>query len=194
MSNASDFIIENGVLKKYVGPGGDVVIPEGVTEIGVGAFNMCRRLNSVVIPETVKTIGLQAFRDCVGLKRITVPNSVTKIGEWAFTIAPYLEVIHYNAVSATFVGNDRYPFEHTGSRITINIGSDVTEIPAYMFANATLESVIFAEDSVCTKIGDGAFLGCYGLTTFTPPCGIVEIGAGAFDGCESVLVKYDNAT
>lgn len=30
MSNASDFIIENGVLIKYVGPGGDVVIPEGV--------------------------------------------------------------------------------------------------------------------------------------------------------------------
>jgi hypothetical protein len=29
MSNASDFVIENGVLKNYVGPGGDVVIPEG---------------------------------------------------------------------------------------------------------------------------------------------------------------------
>ena len=38
MSNASDFIIENGVLRKYVGPGGDVVIPEGVTEIGIKAF------------------------------------------------------------------------------------------------------------------------------------------------------------
>lgn len=84
MSNASDFIIENGVLKKYVGPGGDVMIPEGVTEIGVGAFNLCRRLSSVVIPDTVKTIGLQAFRDCVGLKCITVPGSVTQIGEWAF--------------------------------------------------------------------------------------------------------------
>ena len=33
MSNASDFIIENGVLKKYTGVGGDVVIPEGGTEI-----------------------------------------------------------------------------------------------------------------------------------------------------------------
>ena len=84
MSNANDFIIEDGVLKKYVGPGGDVVIPEGVTEIGVGAFNMCRRLNSVAIPETVKIIGLQAFRDCAGLKRIAVPDSVTQIGEWAF--------------------------------------------------------------------------------------------------------------
>ena len=38
MSNASDFIIENGVLKKYVGPGGDVTIPEGVTSIGDGAL------------------------------------------------------------------------------------------------------------------------------------------------------------
>ena len=25
VSNAGDFIIDNGVLKKYVGPGGDVV-------------------------------------------------------------------------------------------------------------------------------------------------------------------------
>ena len=38
MSNASDFIIENGVLTKYIGPGGDVIIPEGVTEIGFKAF------------------------------------------------------------------------------------------------------------------------------------------------------------
>ena len=38
MSNANDFIIENGVLIKYVGPGGDVVIPDEVVEIGEGAF------------------------------------------------------------------------------------------------------------------------------------------------------------
>ena len=34
MSNASDFVSENGILKRYVGPGGDVIIPEGVTSIG----------------------------------------------------------------------------------------------------------------------------------------------------------------
>jgi hypothetical protein len=38
MSNAGDFIIENGVLTKYVGPDGDVVIPDEVVEIGEGAF------------------------------------------------------------------------------------------------------------------------------------------------------------
>lgn len=38
MSNASDFVIEDGVLVKYVGPGGDVVIPTCVTTIGFHAF------------------------------------------------------------------------------------------------------------------------------------------------------------
>ena len=33
MSNTSDFIIENGVLQKYVGSDGDVVIPDGVTDM-----------------------------------------------------------------------------------------------------------------------------------------------------------------
>jgi hypothetical protein len=37
----SDFKIENGVLKKYSGAGGVVVIPDSVTSIGEGAFNNC---------------------------------------------------------------------------------------------------------------------------------------------------------
>ena len=49
MSNASDFVIENGVLKKYKGPGGNVVIPEGVTSIERGVFmhhrSLTRRLS-----------------------------------------------------------------------------------------------------------------------------------------------------
>lgn len=28
MSSASDFVIEDGILKEYRGPGGDVVVPE----------------------------------------------------------------------------------------------------------------------------------------------------------------------
>ena len=47
MSNASDFIVENGVLKKYVGPGGDVIVPDGVTSIGLGAFRLCQTLRTV---------------------------------------------------------------------------------------------------------------------------------------------------
>ena len=38
MRENNDFVIENGVLKEYHGPGGDVVIPEEVKEIGEKAF------------------------------------------------------------------------------------------------------------------------------------------------------------
>lgn len=55
MSNASDFIIENGVLTKYVGPSGDVVIPEGVTEIGEGAFIGCVEAK-IHVPRSVTNV------------------------------------------------------------------------------------------------------------------------------------------
>ena len=64
MSNASDFIIEDGVLTEYVGPGGDVVIPAGVTSIGDKTFWNCRDLTSAVIPGSVTHIGKYAFRNC----------------------------------------------------------------------------------------------------------------------------------
>lgn len=69
MSNASDFIIENGVLTKYVGPGGEVVIPDGVTSIGDSAFSYCIALTSVTIPEGVTSIGGWAFFQCARLKK-----------------------------------------------------------------------------------------------------------------------------
>ena len=39
-NNDSDFIIVDGVLTEYIGPGGDVVIPDGVKEIKLGAFSL----------------------------------------------------------------------------------------------------------------------------------------------------------
>ena len=38
MSNASDFVIENGVLIHSLGAEGNIVLPDHVTVIGEGAF------------------------------------------------------------------------------------------------------------------------------------------------------------
>ena len=74
MSNASDFIIENGVLKKYVGPGGDVVIPKDVTSIGVGAFDGCTNLTSSVLPDGVISFYDWAFDGCTNLTSGVLPD------------------------------------------------------------------------------------------------------------------------
>ena len=66
MKNVKDenFVIEDGVLKEYTDPGGDVMIPEGVTEIGAYAFKDCCGLTSVVIPGSVTKIGWRGFANC----------------------------------------------------------------------------------------------------------------------------------
>ena len=84
MSNASDFIIENGVLKRYVGSDKAVGIPSFVTRIGDHAFAGCGRVETVVIPEGVTDIGVRAFSECNKLTSVKIPESVTSIGKWAF--------------------------------------------------------------------------------------------------------------
>ena len=88
MSNPGDFVIENGVLKKYVGPGGDVVVPEGVTEIGAeyytGAFYGNKQVSSVTLPEGLISICELGFAYCENLKKILVPESLKHIGSEAF--------------------------------------------------------------------------------------------------------------
>ena len=85
MGSTNDFVIENGVLKKYVGPSGEVIIPEGVTSIGNGVFYNRKNLTSVTIPDSVTSIGNNAFESCKNLTSVTIGNSVTSIGFYAFS-------------------------------------------------------------------------------------------------------------
>ncbi len=72
----NDFIIENGVLQKYSGPGGSVMIPGNITEIGSEAFMSCDTVTAVVIPNSVKSIGDLAFYACEKLEQVKISNSI----------------------------------------------------------------------------------------------------------------------
>lgn len=61
-----------------------VVIPEGVTIIGVCAFQGCKNLRHVELPKGLKTIDEYAFMDCTGLESIVIPEGVQIIAHGAF--------------------------------------------------------------------------------------------------------------
>ena len=62
LAEDSGFIIENGVLTKYSGFGGDVTIPDNVTQIGDYAFTYkFFSPTSITIPNSVTSIGTGAF-------------------------------------------------------------------------------------------------------------------------------------
>ncbi len=67
MSLSTDFIISNGILEKYNGTSSEVTVPEGVREIGLGAFRHCRSLKSIVLPNDISGIDSNAFEFCTEL-------------------------------------------------------------------------------------------------------------------------------
>ncbi len=73
-----------------------VVIENGVTTIGDGAFFDCNNLKSVMLGSDVKSIGWSAFSHCDSLINVTMPDSVTTIDNNAFYSCDSLTDIYYS--------------------------------------------------------------------------------------------------
>ena len=116
----------------------NLVIPEGVTQIGDYAFYYFRGLASITIPESVEYIGKYAFFSCSSLTSINIPNNLTQISD------------------ATFM--------HCKSLTSVTIPKSVTSIGSRAFYNCSALISISIPNSV-TEIKDGAFEGCTRLST-----------------------------
>lgn len=168
--NSSDFFIENGVLVKYNGPGGNVVLPEGVTEIGGFAFRGCTSLTSLTIPASVTQIDGHAFHGCTDLTSVEIAP-----GNQRFRVEDGLVL----AVDGNTVV---FPL---GRPTSIVIPGSATKIGAHAFQSCiSLTSVTFPEG--LTGIGCFAFFGCTGLSAITIPASVTDIGLYAFSGCTAL--------
>jgi len=79
-------------------------------------------------------------------------------------------------------------FSRGGSRLfSVVIGRNIRSIERSAFANCiNLQTVIFAEGSQLTNIGERAFQGCRSLTNISIPDTVINIGARAFQGAASL--------
>ena len=158
-------INEDGVLVKYSGNATDVVIPEGVTSIGDGAFEDSSNLTSVEIPETVTSIGENAFSDCSSLVSIKIPNGVTSIGSGAFG--------------------------RCSSLVNISLPDGITSIERSTFTGCSALTSISIPRGV-TSIEDRVFWDCSALTSINISEEVSDIGgrmdeALLFRGCNALL-------
>ena len=62
----------------------DVVIEDGVTDIGYCAFGDCSNLKDITIADSVTNIGKLAFKNCSSLENTIIPNSVEVINSYTF--------------------------------------------------------------------------------------------------------------
>ena len=147
------------VLCCPAGRRGTYMVPEGVVDIGDGAFRGCTALEEVSLPEGVESIGASAFGQCLALASVELPDSLRTIGFEAF-------------------------YKCTALR-TLDLGGGLREIGRDAFYACTaLESVQFGE---CLEtIGNWAFFRCSPLASVGLPDSLRSIGDYAFYLCEAL--------
>ena len=189
-----DFEIENGVLTEYQGEDVDVIVPEGVREIGEGAFWRCD-VESVRLPQGIRAIRSGAFMNCRSLRRINLPESVRTIETEAFhgsglraiRLPEGLKRIEADCFSGTelteIVIPQRVRVIKSGSvDVSGNDGGSIVHIPAGV---ERIESSAFRGDIPRIVSASGAAFGCLSLRgcshlqSLTVPAG-TEVSECAF--------------
>ena len=209
--SSNDFVIKNGVLKKYNGLGKEAVIPYGVTRITREAFADAAGLQTVRFPETITEIDDGAFDHCT-LIRVSVEQDIAALGpeaEWGSSW-----IMGHTCLDERYVRDAQGGMESGGIyelgdgtvplqirnqavctrdgeflRLISNVAGaytlpdGITEIGVYAFRGQKELTHVTIPEGV-TAIGNGAFLHCTALSGATLPESLHTLGERAFAGCK----------
>lgn len=174
-----------------------VVIPEGIKEIGRGAFARCPNLTDINIPSSVNIIGSGAFteqwlnshRDSNGFVVIngilvdghkasgyvTIPDNIRCIGDGAFA----------------YTSNTDGSFADYENITGVTIPSSVKRIGKYAFSGCNLTKAVISEG--VEVIDEKAFACCKQLTEAKVPSSVTELSNYAFYGDDNLQSTTENS-
>ena len=154
----------------------EVVIEDGVTEIGKDVFQGCVGLTNVTIPDSVKKIGTWSFYMCKGLKNVDIPANM-EIGDSSFRQSGLEQV----TVSGGSVGNYAFHRSEDLKKITVNCET----IGEEAFSGCDYLTDITLGENVKT-LGDKAFYTCDALERVEIPSTVSDIGEKTFYSCPAL--------
>ena len=162
----------------------ELVIPEGIVELGDYALASLDQLQKVSLPSTLRIIGPTCFLNDFFLEEMNIPDSVTAIGEGAFgccslsklTVSPDHPAVEM--VDGVMVDREArtllwFPRDRQGA---YTVPADIPRIGDFAFSDAKLTSLT-VPDSV-TSLGDNA------ITSQTLE--VIEIGAGVTEVTDAI--------
>ena len=169
-----------------------IEIPSSVTSIGAYAFGYCSKLMSLTIPDSVTSIGNSAFYGCTILKTTTIPNSVIEIGNKAFYACWNFQSVTIPN-SATKLGTAAFSLCSSAKAF---YGKFASTDNRCLIVNGTLNSFApcglteYTIPDGITEIGELSFPYCTHLQSVTIPDSVTSIGEKAFLNCTSLIKVY----
>ena len=190
----------------------EIVIPEGVTTIGVAAFGSCINLNRVELPNSIENIQESAFGSCNSLSDVYYPKTQTEAesitfgtnntaitsATWHFgetmhlwTDPVYNWATDYSTLTATRICT-KHPEEIETETVDVsakvNVSPSDTLEGAYSYVSSTFRNNAFERQTELIRTIPA--LGT--LSVVKLPTQLTTIEAEAFTGltCEAVILPF----
>lgn len=173
--------IDNNAFEHCPRLSGTLIIPEGVTSIGIHAFRNTQLSGELKLPNTLKAIGSRAFEDCQFSSELRLPSGLQHIGSYAFAGCGklYGRLILPESLTrledAAFIGCSQL----TGN---IVIPQTIKEVPTQCFSCCGgLTGTLTLHDGIYA-IGTEAFAGTPLTGELVMPKNLASAGGGPFSG------------
>ena len=189
VTNIPDYAFRNSPNAAH-----NLVLPEGLLNIGQYAFHSGGFMGDLIIPNTTQTIGQYAYYGCEDITALTIGEGATSIGGYAFWNCPSLATVNFNALNCTTMNTaGSYSVFNSGTSnggitpiTALTIGNNVTNIPDYAFYNSPSIDNELPLPNGLINIGQYAFYNCSSLTgSLLIPNTVSNIGQYAFYDCSS---------
>ena len=159
-----------------------LIIPEGVEEIGYGAFVECKSLTGeVILPSTLNKISSIAFFQ-TKISKCNFPEGLEEIGNAAFYATRLKEAILPNTCQL-FSGDSHFKLDYELERVHFPEGVKV--IPMDFVNNCVMLTEFDMPESV-EEIREGAFWQCGSLQELRMPNNLKSIGKEGLYYCKGL--------
>lgn len=178
----------------YHGPGGEVMIPNGINAILASAFDNGKYVTGLQLPESVNFIDTGALSGCTNLERMLILNPNIEIQPYA--IPNCVKDIYFNGTKEQW--ENTYGYYTVPDSTTMHFNEE-TPLEEFEMDGSTLvryngTSVAVTIPSTVKTIGNGAFMNCSAVASVTIPVSVTYIGANAFENCTGLKDVYYEGT
>lgn len=170
--DSKDFIIESGVVIKYLGSSNVVIVPDGVNELSPCLFWDNQKIKEVRLPNSLISISGDTFYNCTNLEKINIPSSCKFMGNNPFAGCPKIKVINES------------PYFNLVDGVLYN--KDFTRLIYYPISKLDEKYVI---DFRCKILGKHSFYLCNNLKEVEIPKSVIKLENNPFSGCNQLILN-----